>query len=115
MLVDVDRTKFEPGVEVGLTKFTYFISADGALIRRHTIITRSGSQRRVLVRIDAGYGNAVIQKQFEKRREASTSSWCDKWGFNVDDDVLISGLPDLQRPVNTSVENTLGLRCHIML
>lgn len=116
MSVDVDRAKFEPGVEVGLTKFTHFISADGATIRGHTRITlRSRPPRGVSVRIDTGHGNAAIQKQFEKRREASTSSCYDKWGFDVDDDILMSGLPDLQRPVNASSENTLGLRCCIRL
>lgn len=33
--VDVDRTKLEPGVVPGLTKFTHFISTDGAAIRMH--------------------------------------------------------------------------------
>lgn len=33
-----------------------------------------------------GHGNAAIQKQFEKPREAGTSSCYDKWGFDVDDD-----------------------------
>lgn len=31
-LVDVDRTRFQRGVVPGLTKFTHFISADGASI-----------------------------------------------------------------------------------
>jgi len=107
--VDVKRTEFESGMVAGLTKFTHFISADVAVIRkiyqnrsslvqvferrlrpdRWTATPRSKNSSRS----NESCANQPVSSSGYDTREVSTTTR------------LVSGLPDLQRPVDASGKN----------